>query len=266
MAAVASDAEMTDHRAVPAGGVQVISRAAQIFRALDGEPQGLSLSQLAARLDLPRSTVQRIVMALSAEGLLVSASRLGGVRLGPEFLRLAASSRRELWREVEPFMQQIFDATTETVDCAVLDGTKVRIVDLIPAHHQLRAVTEVGSTFPVHCSSKGKAILAELGDETVLRLLPAKLEKLTDKTTVRRADLIKELQEVRRVGVAYDIEGTTPGICAAAIALTEPMGNLVAISVAAPTQRFLADRDQITKVLQRVRALAMAEFSENLTG
>ncbi len=185
LGAMPTPADAPEPRTLPAGGVQVISRCAQIFRALDGEPQGLSLGQLASRLDLPRSTVQRIVMALAAEGLLVSASRHLGVRLGPEFLRLAASSRRDLRREVEPYMQQIFDATEETVDCAVLDGVMVRIVDLIPAHHQLRAVTEVGSTFPVHCSSKGKAMLAEMDPEAVKRLLPSRLERVTRKTTTR---------------------------------------------------------------------------------
>src|SRR3954449_10667858 len=91
------------------GGVQVIARAAQILRALDGEPHGLSLSQLSERLDLPRSTVHRVVSALSAEGLLASASPNGRVRLGPELARLALASRRELrlerpnpelWRQV----------------------------------------------------------------------------------------------------------------------------------------------------------------------
>jgi IclR family transcriptional regulator, acetate operon repressor len=263
MDAVPKRIEAPDVPAVQAGGVQVIHRAALIFRALDGEPRGLTLSQLATRLELPRSTVQRIVMAIVAEGLLASASRHGGVRLGPDFLRLAASSRRELWREVEPFMRRIFDATTETVDCAVLDGTVVRILDLIPAHHQLRAVTEVGSTFPVHGSAKGKALLAQLDPEAVTRLLPARLERLTGRTTTSRAALLRELQQVRRTGIAYDLEEVTPGICAAAIALQEPMGNLVAISVAAPTQRFQAGREAITEVLRRVRAEAMAAFSRS---
>ena len=52
------------------GGVQVIARVGQIFRALDGEPWGLTLSQLAVRLKLPRSTVHRLVSALVNEGLL----------------------------------------------------------------------------------------------------------------------------------------------------------------------------------------------------
>ena len=69
------------------GGVQVIARAAQVLRALEGEPHGLSLARLAERVALPRSTVHRIVTALAAEGLLASVSSTGGVRIGPEFAR-----------------------------------------------------------------------------------------------------------------------------------------------------------------------------------
>src|SRR5712664_2194545 len=71
--------------------VQVIARAAAILRALEEQPAGLSLGQIAQRVELARSTVQRIVAALAAEKLLIAASPTGRVRLGPTILRLAAS-------------------------------------------------------------------------------------------------------------------------------------------------------------------------------
>src|SRR3974377_2427185 len=70
--------------------VQVIARAAAILRALEDQALGLSLGQIAQRVDLARSTVQRIVAALEAEKLLIAASPNGRVRLGPPLLRLAA--------------------------------------------------------------------------------------------------------------------------------------------------------------------------------
>ena len=57
--------------------VQVIARAAHILRALEGEDAGLSLGQIAARVSLARSTVQRIVASLEAEKLLIAASPTG---------------------------------------------------------------------------------------------------------------------------------------------------------------------------------------------
>ncbi|MFN7633295.1 MAG: helix-turn-helix domain-containing protein, partial [Acetobacteraceae bacterium] len=82
--------------------VQVIARAAAILRALEEERQGLSLGQIAGRVGLARSTVQRIVGALEAEKLAVAASPNGRVRLGPALLRLAASVETEPARIARP--------------------------------------------------------------------------------------------------------------------------------------------------------------------
>src|SRR5919205_1721913 len=184
------------------GGVQVIARAAQILRALDGEPHGLSLSQLSERLDLPRSTVHRVVTALSTEGLLASASPNGRVRLGPEIARFALPSRRELRLELRPHLQRLFDRLNETVDCAVLDGDHLRFIDQIAAPHRLRAVSSVGTTFPLHCTANGKAILAELSPDEVARVLPTRLRRCTDSTITVRAELVEELDRVRETKVA----------------------------------------------------------------
>ena len=72
-------------------GVQVIARAAEILRALIGQPQGLSLSQIAREVGLARSTVHRIITALEAEHFVIPYSSNGGIRLGPGLVPLAAS-------------------------------------------------------------------------------------------------------------------------------------------------------------------------------
>jgi DNA-binding IclR family transcriptional regulator len=234
-------------------GVQVIARAAQILRALDSEPHGLSLSQLSGRLGLPRSTVHRVVTALATEGLLAAASPNGRVRLGPELARLALASRRELRLELRPHLQRLFDRLNETVDCAVLDGDHVRFIDQIAAPHRLRAVSSVGATFPLHCTANGKALLAELSPEEVARVLPTRLRRCTDATITARVELVAELEEVRRARVAFDREEHTTGISAAGIAIRDPFGALAAISVPMPTQRFEGREQEIAEALSGAR-------------
>src|SRR4029077_19611312 len=82
--------EAREERREDKSQVQVIARAPTILRALEEQPGGLGLGQLGQRVDLARSTVQRIVAALAAEKLLIAASPTGRVRLGPAILRLAA--------------------------------------------------------------------------------------------------------------------------------------------------------------------------------
>jgi DNA-binding IclR family transcriptional regulator len=242
------------------GTVQVIARAGRVLRAVDDEPGGLSLAHLTVRLGLPRSTVHRLVSALIAEGLLAVASPTGRVRIGPGFARAAAASQQVLWHEVAPFMRRIYKALDETVDCSVLGDGHVRVVHLIAATHQLRVVAEIGTRFPLHCSSRGKALLAELAPEKVLRLLPAKLERFTDNTVTSVEALMDELATIRETGVAFDLQEHTPNVCAAAVAIREPFGAAVSVSVAAPAHRFLGRQDEIRGVLCEMRKEATATF------
>src|SRR5690606_18148540 len=69
-------------------GIQVIARAAAITRALSRSPQGLSLAAIAKEVNLPRSTVQRIVNALQDEYIVELIGSEGGFRLGPAIGRL----------------------------------------------------------------------------------------------------------------------------------------------------------------------------------
>jgi DNA-binding IclR family transcriptional regulator len=240
-------------------GIQVIARVAQILRALDNEPQGLSLSQLAKRVELPRSSTHRIVSALTAEGLLAAASPNGRVLLGPEIGRLAAG-RREFWRELRPYMERLFFALDETVDCAVLDGDHVRFVDQIAGRHRLRAVSVVGSSFPLHSTANGKAILAELGPEELSRLLPGRLKRFTEHTITSPSALMRELEEIRTRGVAFDREEHTIGLSAAGISLRDPSGEFAALTVPMPTQRFAGNEEQLTTALLEIRRDVEATF------
>jgi DNA-binding IclR family transcriptional regulator len=241
-------------------GVQVIARAAQLLRALDSEPHGLSLSQLADRVGLPRSTVQRIVAALAEEGFVTAASPTGRVRLGHELARLAAAGRRDLWLELQPLLQRLFDKLNETVDCAVLDGNELRFVDQIPAAHRLRAVSAVGATFPLHCTANGKAVLAEWSNEDIVRRIPARLARFTEHTIVSRARLLEQLAVVRDTGVAFDLEEHTSGICAVGTTIREPFGTLVAVSVPVPRQRFDGRKTEIAQALLGLRLEAIRTF------
>jgi DNA-binding IclR family transcriptional regulator len=241
-------------------GVQVIARAAQLLRALDSEPHGLSLSQLAERVGLPRSTVQRIVAALADEGFVTAASPTGRVRLGHELARLAAAGRRDLWLELQPLLQRLFDRLNETVDCAVLDGNELRFVDQIPAPHRLRAVSAVGATFPLHCTANGKAVLAEWSNDDIIRRLPARLARFTENTIVSRSKLLEQVAVVRETGVAFDLEEHTAGICAVATTIREPFGTLVAVSVPVPVQRFDGRKAGIAQALQDMRLEAARTF------
>jgi DNA-binding IclR family transcriptional regulator len=219
-------------------GVQAIARAGSVLRALEDEPEGLTLAELSQAVGLPKSTVHRLVAALTEEELLGAAPG-NRIRLGGGLTRLGATARQALRHDLIPVLRQLHAEVDETVDLAVLDGAAVRFVDQLSAPHRLQAISAVGASFPLHCTANGKALLAALPDEQVRVLLPVRLERFTASTITTRAELLRELEGVRRAGVAFDREEHTEGISAVGAAVLDEVGAPVAaLSIPVPTARF----------------------------
>src|SRR5262249_32625977 len=144
--------------------VQVIARAAAILRALEDQALGLSLGQIAQRVELARSTVQRIVAALESENLVIAASPSGRVRLGPTIARLAASVQTDFVAIARPFLLRLSEELRETVDLAVVKKNQLVFIEQVVGPQRLRTVSAVGETFPLYCTANGKAYLAELDE------------------------------------------------------------------------------------------------------
>ena len=233
--------------------IQVIARAAAILTSLEDQPSGLSLAQIASRVDLARSTVQRIVAALSAEKFLIAASPTGRVRLGPAITRLATSVSTDFVSIARPYLMDLSQELHETVDLAAIKGHHLVFIDQVVGPQRLRAVSAVGEAFPLYCTANGKAYLAQLDDAEIEPLIGRKYQKRTPRTVTTLVELLRELRLVRNDGVAYDLEEHTPGICAVGVALCDPFGNDVAISVPIPAQRFKMCKDAIAKRLLRTK-------------
>jgi IclR family transcriptional regulator, acetate operon repressor len=234
-------------------GVQVIARAAEILRALEGS-NGMSLGQLATRVGLPKSTVQRIIAALDSENFVVSASPGGRLRLGPGLVRIAHSIRFPIAETARPYLRELSEKTGETVDLAVLDGDKAVFVDQIPGTHRLRAVSAIGVSFPLHCTANGKAMLAALNDEELGRLKKrVRLTAFTENSIRSWEELQQQLLRIRETGLAYDREEHSMGISAIGTAIIGFEGEIAAITIPTPTVRFAKKEPELAKALKLCR-------------
>jgi DNA-binding IclR family transcriptional regulator len=230
-------------------GIQVIARAASVLRALEGEDSGLSLAQIAQRVGLARSTVQRIVESLSAEQFVIAAAPSAGVRLGPALLRLASSASAEIDQITRPLMLELSRSLGETVDLSVLKGSSAVFIDQIPGSHRLRAVSAIGEVFPLHCTANGKALLALVPPDKRERLLRLPLERHTPHTLIRSNAVLVEVAACHSRGYALDEEEHTEGICAVGVAFLDPLARPVALSIPVPTTRFKRRRNELIQRL-----------------
>lgn len=231
-------------------GIQVIARMASLLRALEHRPDGLSLGELAKAVDLPRSTVQRIVDALDNEGFVLAATSYSGVRLGPALLSLAASTRFHIAEVARKSLEELAKECGETVDLSLVDQDKVVFIDQVAGTHRLTAVSAVGLSFALHSSANGKAVLAAMEDSEIERLRRRiKLLPATPNTITTWEMLEREIEAIRKAGVAYDREENSIGISAVSAAIRSPSGELAAISIPVPTQRFVDSEASLTQSL-----------------
>ncbi|TWI52475.1 IclR family transcriptional regulator [Pseudomonas duriflava] len=243
------------------GGIQVISRAAAILRCLENEPAGLSLGAIAKRIDLPRSTVQRLVDALALEQLL-EVHGAGGVRLGPALIRLASRSHGDITQRAKPFLEALSTRTGETAILVHAHGAELMALHVAISNQELRVAPVPGNFLAIHATSGGKILLAGMSDRAVTQLLNEPLRSLTPNTHTALLPLLEELRQVRQEGFAYDREEHMIGVRAIATGIETPHGHY-AISLAGPAFRIVAAQDELRAALDECRnALADALRSQ----
>jgi DNA-binding IclR family transcriptional regulator len=237
-------------------GIQVIGRAAAILRFCKTAPGGVSLGAIAAVVELPRSTVQRIVQALVAEGLLSSSGAAASIRLGAGLYDLAEHQGMGVLEIAHPHLKALSEETGETVDLAVFRRDHLVFIDQIAGSQRLRAISAVGDQFPLHNTANGRACVALMTDAELTQcaavLRPLGKQKL--------ARLIKS---ARQAGFAVDEDEHAIGISALGTAFRDLTGSLYGISIPMPSVRFHARQNTFKALLLTTKANILAALSAN---
>jgi DNA-binding IclR family transcriptional regulator len=247
-------------------GIQVIARAAKILRALEDEASGLSLGEIASRVSLARSTVQRIVQALLDEQLLMSASNKGRVKLGPALVRLGAAASIEVAQIAHGYMQDLARSLGETVDLSTMKGDAAVFIGQVAGSHRLAAISRVGTVFPLHSTANGKAMLACLPAARRTELISRRLTKDTPATITKAKGLQQQIEEILKTGLAYDREEHTDGICAIGTSFLDAFDRPYALSIPVPKPRYEPNRRTLEKSLLEVRSVLVRKIGGSLPG
>lgn len=236
------------------GSIQVIERMMSLLDALATSPEPASLKQLAQATELHPSTAHRILAAMSAARF-VERHDAGTYRLGIRLLELGnlVKSRINLREVALPFMQQLHERIGEAINLGARHDDEIVYLERTSSGRSLvRVVYLVGGRAPLHLTSLGKLFLASDGAQKVREY--AKRTGLPGKTPhslTSLAALEKELDKVRRHGIAYDDEEAELGLKCVAAPIHDDEGNIVAaLSVSAPADRHDPDW------AQQVRATA----------
>ncbi len=226
-------------------GTQAVRRAVALLKAFEPDGKALTPAELSQRVELNRSTVYRLLNALQHEGL-IAADEQGRYRLGPELAILGALALRQidLRALAQPYMRSLVAQTGETVDLEVLHGAQTLIIDEVSGDHLVSAASNVGTLYPAHCASTGKALLAQLAPEAVHVALEGALVARGPRSITDRDALSEELALVRARGYATSYDELEAHLNAIGAAIFDHRGVAVAaISVSAPAARLPYERE-----------------------
>ncbi|MBB5916124.1 DNA-binding IclR family transcriptional regulator [Nocardia transvalensis] len=233
--------------------LSLLQRSALVLDAFPGGT-ALSLAEVAARTGLPRSTTHRVLTGLVELGWLArtgSKFELGlalfelGERVGLKYrLRTAAL----------PFMQDLYAVTGETVHLAVRDGHDAVYVEKIHGHAALPLPSQIGGRLPLTCTAVGKALLGPAERDVRAHVLDTPLRSYTRNSLTDPARLARELDAVRRTGIAIEREESSLGTCCVASPVLLAGHPIAALSVSVPTAGF---KPELLAPAVRTAALAL---------
>lgn len=219
-------------------GVQSIERAFAILRALSVHSCGVT--ELAERVDLPKSTVARLLSALETEGAIEQVEAGGIYRLGASIEELAGGSSqgRSLLAAAQPFVADLSEQTGEASGLDTLNGDRIEFLDLVEADQDVQIRDWSGESGPAHSLSAGIVILAHVGETTLDAYLEQPLEAVTPNTITSPDELRERLVQARSAGYAWVFEEFAIGINSVAAPVFGPDGVVAALRVHGPTYRF----------------------------
>ena len=222
--------------------MRTVEKALDILESVQKHEDGLSLANLANKTGLNLSTVHRLSSILVKRNYLYQKEKRGKYSLGYKFsfvngiVSTAASIREQAF----PYLQKLRDDTSETADLAILDGIEPVDIAICPNHNPiLQVVPTAGTRFPLHCTAFGKLLLAFMSKEQVQNIMSViRLTAYTEKTITDKAQLLREIENIRRKGVAFDKEEYYVGVmCIAAPVKGEDGKVIAAVSIVGPSVR-----------------------------
>lgn len=221
--------------------VKSLKRAIAVLDCFSQKEPELSVTEIARKLDMQKSTIFNILSTFQESGILIKNPSNSKYRLGYKLLHLSyiINSGISIREDFLPFLKEIANTTGEVCYFGLLDGLEVLYIDAVYPLTQLQARNILGERAPLYCTGLGKAMLANLSEDQINAVLTGPMPPFT-KCTITDPDVLRnELEEIRQNGFAVDNMEHEFGIRCVAVPVFGLSGNVLgAVSVSGPSPRF----------------------------
>lgn len=244
-----------DHRSSVAKALSLL----KAFSPQDGD--GVGMSELARRAKLSKTTAHRLLATLVEYEAVI---RYGdNYRPGPLLTgspEVSVTPQGQVISELlTPFLSALFERTRCTVQLAYIHGTNVAYANKLFSMKTTQSPSRIGGQVPAYATGVGKAMLA-WRPELAERVIAGGLRPRTSNTITSPMKLRAELDDVRRLGVAYDREEIALGlVCVAAPIFGHSNEPVAAMSVSIPSSE-AATLEQHVPILRRICSAATKTY------
>ncbi len=222
-------------------GIQSIERAFAILEEVARHREGIGLAELAKRVGLHSSTAFHLIRTMAQLGYVSQPRDSKRYRIGRRLFTLAAGAldEVELVSIATPILESLTTETGESSHFAIRSGEDIVVVAKTAGSGMFQLVDRSGAVRPGHATALGKVLLAALSAPELERYLQGReLRPFTAKTIVERAPLERELDEVRRNGIAFDDGEFDPEVRCVAVPVRDFAGRVTgAIGISGPIWR-----------------------------
>ncbi len=246
-------------------GIQSLGRAFGILEEVARHRDGIGLADLSRLVRLHNSTTFHLAKTMVALGYMRQEKDSKRYRIGRPLFALAASAldEIEMVNLATPVLEELAQQTGESSHFAVRMGDTIVVIARTSGPGAFQLADRVGVVRPAHCTALGKAILASLQPDQLLRLLDRTgLKPSTEKSITEMPVLLREIDEIRRSGIAYDDGEFNTEVRCIAVPVTDFTGNVIgAIGISGPIWRLShqAMKSRV-KTVQEAAARLSGEF------
>lgn len=258
-------------------GLQTVLKLGPLLDLFTVDRHTWGVAEVAEALSVPRSSAHAMLASLVEIGLLQTRGR-GRYSIGWRVLELGEvlRSRTDLRTIAGPVLEDLVREHGETTHLAVIDRKTVLYIDKVMGTHNIVVQgARVGARLEPHCTAVGKVLIANLDRARVAEHFEGQeLRRYTATTITDLPSLWKELDQVKKSGIAYDRGEQLAEIHCVAVPVRDEMGAVVAaLSVSVPVNRFEAKRlelieaarDAATEIQRRITH-ALDQPAEAITG
>jgi len=218
-----------------------VGKALRLLALFRGAQTPVRIAEASVATGLARSTTHRLLATLQTMEYVRQDRASRAYFAGDALIDLARSLSRDAeFRDIaRSEMSALVQRTGETVNLVVLRDGKCLFLDGVASPQVLRVDARIGTATSPHASASGKALLAAMNDDDVLRFYPReRLPRITANSIVSRRKLLRALADVRANGYATSTGESNQGVYAVACAIANEHGTVHgALSLAAPLAR-----------------------------